>query len=107
MKDVETWRWFLPRGPGRKPYLSRWHMTEEEAAARGAIAREPTSRRVIRVGETVIERELLRLGTDTSPGAIERTAHVRLMARMLCLPVVRPARWLDDFNQPWGSGFPG
>lgn len=40
-------RWWLPPGPGRKaPYLSSWHMTAADAAQRGALRPEPSTRRI-------------------------------------------------------------
>jgi hypothetical protein len=53
VKRVETFRWYLPARTERgKPYLSRWHMTAEDAAARGALRPEPTSRIVRELPDT-------------------------------------------------------
>jgi hypothetical protein len=57
MKRVEVFRWYLPNAnPRGKPYLSRWHMNAEEAAARGAIRPEPSSRIVRDLPDTEDEK---------------------------------------------------
>ena len=60
MKTVEVFRWYLPpragAGPRAKPYLSRWKMTAEEAAARGALRPEPATRELRDVPETAQEQ---------------------------------------------------
>lgn len=114
MKSVELWFWLLPRGPGRKPTRSRWKMTAEEAAARGAVERVEWSREVREMPENVRERELHQLTTDTSPGAAARVRALKGRPEMIRLPVrrmplpaidlldlpVRQVRWLDDFWAP-------
>ena len=70
MKEVETFRWYMPapawKGPRAKSYLTSYHMTVDEARARGAIEAERSSRQLRRVPETA---EDLR-HTDTS--AVQR-----------------------------------
>jgi hypothetical protein len=70
MKKVEVFKWYLPprvgSGPRAKPYLSRWKMTAEDAAARGAIRPEPTSRELLAIAETPEEEKQLRRAGDTS-----------------------------------------
>jgi hypothetical protein len=67
MQEVEQFKWWLPPGQGRKkPYLSSWHMTAEEAAKRGALRPETTSRMVIRRPETAQEAIEMQRRTDTS-----------------------------------------
>jgi hypothetical protein len=70
MKEVESFRWFLPPkawdGPKAKPYLSAWTMTAEEAAKRGALRPDPSTRTVLLVPETPEEEAQLRRASDTS-----------------------------------------
>lgn len=67
MKEVEYHHWYLPnKNPRGKPYLSRWKMSAEDAAARGAIRPEPSSREVRMHAETDAEREEQRRLTDTA-----------------------------------------
>jgi hypothetical protein len=57
VKTVEVFRWYLPNAnPRGKPYLSRWHMSAEDAAKQGAIRPEPSSRIVRELPES--EEEL-------------------------------------------------
>lgn len=78
MRQVEYHRWYLPgRTPRSKPYLSSWKMTAEEAAQRGAIRPEPTSREVREIPETPEEEAQHRLRTDTSVAAAERAKATR------------------------------
>ena len=66
MREVEHFKWWLPNpNPRGRPYLSRWHMTKEDAEKRGAIAPEPHSRMVIMVPETPEERHQRMRETDT------------------------------------------
>ena len=99
-KEIEQFKWYLPaKLPRRKPYLSRWRMTAQEAAAQGAFRPELTSRMVIRIAETELEAGLHRLSTDTSPGAAARAAALKALPPMLGLKV-KNVKWLDDYWAP-------
>jgi hypothetical protein len=70
MKHEELFFWWLPpapsAGPRAKPYLSRFRMSRAQAAERGALHPEISSRVVIEVAETPEEELELRQRTDTS-----------------------------------------
>lgn len=67
VKQVEQFKWFLPgRTPLAKPYLSSWHMTADEAKARGALRPDLSTRTVIDVAETPEEQREIMARTDTS-----------------------------------------
>lgn len=67
MKEVEFHRYWLPPPPGRKsPYLSSFVMTSEDAAKRGALRPEPSTRIVRQVAETPEEEAQQRKLSDTS-----------------------------------------
>jgi hypothetical protein len=69
MKQVETFRWYLPNpNPRGKPYLSRWHMSAQDAAARGALRPEPTSRIVREVPDTDDERRAAQIADASRIG---------------------------------------
>lgn len=61
MRTVEVARYFLPprpgAGPRAKPYASRFRMTAEEAASRGAIGQVPGSAESREEPETDEERQ--------------------------------------------------
>jgi hypothetical protein len=61
MRETEFFLWWLPpephRGPRAKPRLSTYKMSAEEAAKRGALRAEPTSREVRMIPETREESE--------------------------------------------------
>jgi hypothetical protein len=69
MRAVEYFLWYLPpephRGPRAKPRLSTYKMSAEDAAKRGAIRPEPTSREVRMIPET---REEIEQAMANSPG---------------------------------------
>ncbi len=67
MREVEFFKWWLPPPPGRKqPYLSSWVMTAQDAAQRGALRPEPSTRVVRQMAESPQEvRQVLEL-SDTS-----------------------------------------
>lgn len=44
--------WLQPTRGAKKPYLSSWKMTKEEAEKIGAIKPEPSSREVRQIAET-------------------------------------------------------
>lgn len=67
MKSVEHHRYWLPPPawkPKGKPYLSRDLMDADQAAKRGALRPEPSTRQVIEVPETAAE-----MATRQSQGA--------------------------------------
>jgi hypothetical protein len=67
MRQVEFFKWWLPPAkPKGKPYLSSWEMDAEQAAQRGAIRPEPSTRIVRKMAETPEEEVQLRRLSDTS-----------------------------------------
>ena len=68
MNQVEFFKWWLPPPLGKpraKPYLSRWEMDADEAARRGAIRPEPSTRVVRQMAETPEEAIALRRLSET------------------------------------------
>jgi len=66
MRAVEYHRYWLPSLGGKRPHLSRWAMTAEDAAARGALRPEPGTREVRMLAETSAEAS--RMGHNQSAG---------------------------------------
>lgn len=63
MRRVEVFTWLMPREPWEKsksPYPSRWKMTAEEAAKRGAIEPIQASREIRRYDLTPEEQGPMR-----------------------------------------------
>lgn len=57
MRTVTLHRYYLPNpNPRGKPYASRWHMTADEAAKRGALGIVPGSAKEIQEAENEAER---------------------------------------------------
>lgn len=68
MPDIILHRWWMPaRTPKGKPYLSRWAMSDEEAAKAGALRPEPSTREVRHV-EDSISCGLAHVGSAPSTG---------------------------------------
>lgn len=54
MRELELFKFWMPPKPWEpkaKPYLSRWHMSQEDAAKVGALEPDLTTRRVIQIDE--------------------------------------------------------
>ncbi|MES2888686.1 MAG: hypothetical protein V4739_11815 [Pseudomonadota bacterium] len=66
MKHVEVFTWLMPPPawtPKAKPYRSRWKMTAEQAAKRGAIEPCPGTMEIRKELET--QEEVSRILTDS------------------------------------------